>query len=208
MSFLLDFLPLLVFFGVFKWANRDPEAAGHFASEHFGVLVSGGVVTPDVAPVLLATLAVVAATLAQVLITRLRGKPVPPMLWVSLALVVVLGALTVWFHSETFIKWKPTGVYAALAVVLWGSRRFAGRNLIAAALGSQISLPAPVWDTLNRAWVSFFALLAGLNLAVAYSVSTETWVNVKVFGFTALILLFTLAQGFYISRHVPEEPGA
>ncbi|MCA0176258.1 MAG: septation protein A [Proteobacteria bacterium] len=204
MSFLLDFLPLLVFFAVFKLAQGNPDAAGAFATEHVGALVSGGVVTPDVAPVLLATLAVMAATLVQVAVTRLRGQRVPPMLWVSLALVVLLGALTVWFHSETFIKWKPTGVYAALAVVLWASHRFARRNLIQAALGSQIVLPEAVWSTLNRAWVSFFALLALLNIAVAYSVSTETWVNVKVFGFTALILVFTLAQGVYISRHAKE----
>lgn len=206
MSVLLDFLPLLIFFAVFQVAQNAPEAAGRLASEHLGALVSGGVVTPDVAPVLLATVAVMAATVVQVIVTRLSGRRVPPMLWISLVIVAVLGALTVWFHSETFIKWKPTAVYAVLALVLAASPRLAGKNLIESALGAQIALPPPVWATLNRAWASFFVLLAVLNIAVAYSVSTQTWVNIKVFGFTGLILLFTLAQGFYISRHAPEEP--
>ena len=49
------------------------------------------------------------ASLAQVAWLKARGKKVDLMLWISLALVVVLGGLTVWLHNETFIKWKPTG---------------------------------------------------------------------------------------------------
>jgi len=44
-----------------------------------------------------------------------------------------------------------------------------------------------------------------LNLYVAFNYSTSTWANFKVFGATGLILLFTLAQGLYMSRHMPNN---
>ena len=57
----------------------------------------------------------------------------------------------------------------------------------------------------SAAWIVFFALLGLLNLYVAYSFSTSDWATFKVFGATGLLLAFTVAQGFYISRHLPPE---
>jgi intracellular septation protein len=65
--------------------------------------------------VLLATVVVVAGHTGPGGPGSRRGrKKVDMMLWVSLALVTVLGGLTVWLHSETFIKWKPTRLYWAM----------------------------------------------------------------------------------------------
>jgi len=127
------------------------------------------------------------------------------MLWISLGLVVVLGGLTVWLHSETFIKWKPTGLYWAMGLSLLVSQYLFGRNLLKTLLGEQLQLPEGVWYRLSLAWVAFFAAMGLINLWVAYSFSTDTWVNFKLFGGIGLMLLFTLAQGLYISRHLPEE---
>ena len=121
MKLLLDFLPLILFFGTFKYGEGHKDWASSFANEHFGMLVSGGQVTPDQAPVLLATLMAVVATLAAVLIQKLRGQKIDMMLWITLAVVSVLGGLTVWFHNDTFIKWKPSVVYWALGLIYWGS---------------------------------------------------------------------------------------
>ncbi len=205
MKLLLDFLPLILFFATFRYAEGHKEWAASFATEHFGALVSGGTVGPDEAPVLLSTLVVIAATLLQVLYLKLRGRKVDLMLWISLVLVVVLGGLTVWLHSDTFIKWKPTGLYAAFALVLLLSDKLMGKNLIRSMIGDQLPLPEPVWKRLNLSWVLFFALMAVLNITVAYSVDTATWVNFKVFGITALMAVFMVGQGFYIHRHLPPE---
>ena len=72
-------------------------------------------------------------------------------------------------------------------------------------MGQQMQLPAAVWQRLSFAWVAFFALMGLLNLYVAYSYSTDTWVNFKLFGGVGLMLLFTLAQGVYLSRHLEPE---
>lgn len=208
MKLLLDFLPILLFFGTFKFAEGNKDAAATFASDHFGALVSGGVVGQGEAPVLLATLVVIAATLAQVAVTLLRGKKVDMMLWVSFALVTVLGGATVWFHNETFIKWKPSVLYWVMGLSFWVSQAFFRKNLLQVLIGEQLELPAAVWQRLNFAWIAFFAMMGLLNIYVAYSFPTDVWVNFKLFGGIGLMLVFTIAQGLYIGRHVKPEAEA
>lgn len=206
MKILLDFLPILLFFATFKYAENHKEWAAAFATEHLGFMVAGGQVGTTEAPVLLSTVVVIVASLAQVAWLKARGKKVDLMLWISLTLVVVLGGLTVWLHSETFIKWKPTGLYWAMGLSFLVSQFAFRRNLLKLMLGEQLQLPELVWTRLSLAWVGFFAMMGVLNLWVAFNFSTSTWVNFKLFGGIGLMLLFTLAQGVYIGRHLPEEP--
>ena len=208
MKLLLDFLPIVLFFATFKYAEANKAWAADFATRHFGALVSGGVVGVGEAPVLLATLVVIAATLAQVALLKLQRRKIDTMLWVSLALVVVLGGLTVWFHNETFIKWKPSLLYWAMGLALLLAPLLAGRNLLRVLLGAQMELPDAIWSRLNLAWIVFFALMGALNLWVAYSFPTDIWVNFKLFGVLGLMLAFMVAQGFYLHKHMPQLPPA
>jgi intracellular septation protein len=209
MKLLLDFLPIVLFFVAFKYGTSNKDWASSFASEHLGFMVSGGTVGPAEAPVLLATVVVIAATLAQVLYLKARRKKVDVMLWVSLGLVTVLGGATIWFHSEAFIKWKPSVLYWVMAAAFWVSQTFMGKNLLQILMGSQLTLPAPVWKRLGLAWAAFFTVMGGINLYVAYHFDTETWVNFKLFGGMGLMLVFTLAQGIYLSKHIqPEDTAA
>jgi intracellular septation protein len=205
MKLFFDFLPIILFFGVFKIADMNPDAAARFATDHLGFAVSGGLVGVDEAPVLLATLVVMIATLVQIAITVLMRKKVDTMLWVTFGLIVVLGGATIWFHDPTFIKWKPSALDWAMALALWVSQAFFGKNLLQALVGEQLELPRPAWQRLNFAWIAFFALMGLLNLYVAYTYSTSTWATFKVFGLTGLMLLFMVAQGFYISRFMKDE---
>ncbi|MCI4428264.1 MAG: septation protein A [Burkholderiales bacterium] len=205
MKLLFDFLPILLFFGMFKYAEGHKDWAAQFATDHFGPLVSGGMVGVAEAPVLLATVVVIVATLLQVATLKAMRRKVDLMLWVSLGLVIVLGGATIWFHSETFIKWKPSVLYWVMGLAFWISQTWFGRNLLQVLMGGQLVLPAPVWRRLSLAWISFFALMGVLNLYVAYTYSTGTWVNFKLFGGIGLMLAFTLGQGVYISRHLPPE---
>jgi len=205
MKILLDFLPLLLFFGTFKFADAHKDWAAAFANDHFGFLVSGGVVGVDEASVLLATLVVIIATVVQVITLKLMRRKIDLMLWITLALVVVLGGATVWFHNPTFIKWKPSGLYWAMGLAFWVSKAVFGKNLLQTMLGDKVQLPAGVWQRLNFAWIAFFGLMGLLNLYVAYSFSTSTWATFKAFGAPGLMLLFTVGQVFYLSPHMKEE---
>jgi intracellular septation protein len=209
MKLLFDFFPIILFFVAFKGAESQREAAASFATQWLGPLVSGGVVGASEAPVLLATVVVIAATFIQIGYLLARRRKVDAMLWVSLALVTVFGGATVWFHNETFIKWKPSVLYWAMGLAFWLSQALFRKNLLKTMLSDQLQLPANAWRTLNLMWITFFGFMGLANLYVAYSFPTDIWVNFKLFGSIGLMVLFTLAQGVYLSRHIePEETGA
>jgi intracellular septation protein len=176
MKFLFDLFPVILFFVAFKLAD-----------------------------IYVATAVAIAATFAQVGWLKLRGRRVDPMLWASLGIIVVFGGATLALQDETFIKWKPTILYWLFAVVLAASELGFGRNLIRALLGEQLQLPDPVWRRLNWLWTGFFAFMGAANLFVAYTFSTDTWVNFKLFGGMGLMIVFVLAQGLFLAKHVQEK---
>jgi intracellular septation protein len=176
MKLLVDFLPLVLFFVAYKLQ---------------GIYAATGVI--------------MAATVAQTAWLRWRGE-LETMHQVTLVLVLVFGALTLALQDERFIKWKPTVLYTALAVVLgaalWGWKK----NLLRMMLGSQIALPDPVWARLTAGWVAYSLFMAGLNGWVAAFYSTDAWVSFKLWGYV-FPLAFLVIQGVYIARHLePETP--
>jgi intracellular septation protein len=76
-------------------------------------------------------------------------------------------------------------------------------------MGKQVTLKENTarntWSQLNLAWSIFFLLMGALNLFVAFQFSEDTWVNFKLFGTTALLIVFVIAQGFWLSKHMEEE---
>ena len=209
MKILFDFLPIVLFFGMFKYAEGHKEWAASTATDWLGFMVSGGVVGPSEAPVLLATVVVIVATLAQILWLKARGKKVDTMLWISLGLVTVLGGATIYFHSEAFIKWKPTVLYWVMGSALLIGQLVFKKNGIKSIMGTQMALPDSIWRVVNLSWVGFFAVMGVLNLWVAFNFPTATWVNFKLFGGLGLMLVFFVDQGVYLSKYLkePKEAG-
>ena len=156
------------------------------------------------ADIYVATGVAIIASIAQIGWLKLRGRRVEVMQWISLAIIVIFGGLTLVLHDEAFIKRKPTILYWAFALILVGGR-LGGRNFVRSVMGAQLKLPVPVWDRLSWIWTGFFAVMGALNLAVAYGFDTGTWVNFKLFGTLILTLLFVIGQGIYLSRHMKEE---
>lgn len=199
MKLLFDFLPIVLFFGMFKYAEGHLEWAAATATQWLGFMVQGGQVGAKEAPVLLATVVVIVATLAQVAWLLVRGKKIDTMLWVSLALVVVMGGATIYFHDENFIKWKPTLLYWAMGGAL-AVGQLMGRNFIRSLMGhsmaksgsQEASVPDAVWHRLAWAWATFFLFMGALNLYVAMNFATETWVNFKLFGSLGFTIGFAI----------------
>ena len=205
MKILFDFLPIALFFGMFKYAEGHKDWAASVATDWLGFMVSGGVVGLAEAPVLLATVVVIVATLAQILWLKARGRKIDLMLWISLALVTVLGSATIYFHSESFIKWKPTVLYWVMGGALLFGQLVLKKNGIKSLMGAQMTLPDAVWRTVNFSWVAFFAVMGCVNLWVAFNFSTATWVNFKLFGGLGLMLVFIVVQAVYLNKHI--KPG-
>jgi intracellular septation protein len=179
MKFLFDLFPVILFFVAFK---------------AFDIYIATGVV--------------IVATMAQIGWVWHRHGKVDTMLWVSLGLVVVFGGATLVLHDETFIKWKPTILYWLFAAALFGSAQFFGKNLIRTMMEQQLELPEPLWPRVNYAWIGFFAVMGVLNLWVAFSFSTDTWVSFKLFGGMGLMLVFIIAQGLMLAKYIPEDKEA
>jgi len=201
MKLLFDLFPVILFFAAFKYAEKNPELAASWVSSLLGSVT----VDAKIAPILLATVVVILATIAQIAWVAWRHGKVDKMLWVSLGLVVVFGGMTLIFQNESFIKWKPTILYWVFAGSMIFSAVVLKKNAIKAMLGEQLSLPEAIWGKVNWAWIGFFTTMGILNLIIAFSFSTDVWVNFKLFGGLGLMLVFVLAQGMLLSKYVEEK---
>ena len=205
MKFLFDLFPVILFFAVFKWSESHVQAAQAFVTEYLTVLVADGMIAVTQVPILLATAVVIIATIFQILYLLLRRKKIEPMLWVSLLIVIFFGGATIYFHNETFIKWKPTVLYWCFSAAFIISQLFLKKNLIRVTLEKQITLPDNIWSRLNIAWAIFFLCLGIINLYVAFNFSTAAWVNFKLFGSMGLTIVFVIGQTVFLSRYVQER---
>jgi len=172
----LDFLPLIVFFAFYKL---------------YDIYVASG--------------ALIVATALALVFTWFKYRKVEKMTLITFLMVLVFGTLTLVFHNDLFIKWKVTVIYSLFALALLISQLVLKKPLVQRMLGKELTLPDKVWSNLNLAWALFFLLCGLANIYVAFWLPQNVWVNFKVFGLTALTLVFTLLSGIYIYRHMPEE---
>lgn len=201
MKILFDLFPVILFFATFKYSEKNPE----FAATWVGAILNSATVDLKLAPILLATVVVIAATIAQIIWVKIRHGKVDKMLWISLGLVVVFGGMTLVFQDESFIKWKPTILYWVFAASMAFSTIVLKKNAIKAMLGEQMVLPEAVWQKVNISWIAFFTGMGFLNLFIAYNFETDVWVNFKLFGGMGLLLVFVIAQGMFLSKYVEEK---
>lgn len=175
MKILLDFLPILLFFGAYKL---------------YGIYV--------------ATAILMAATVVQMGVTYALERKLQTMHKVTLALVLVFGTLTLVLQDDRFIKWKPTVLYAAMAVALAVTVWVFRKNFLKLVLGSQLELPDGVWMRLNWAWVLYCLFMSAVNGYVAYTFSTDAWVDFKLWGYVFPVA-FIVGQGLYVSRYLKSD---
>ena len=208
MKFLFDFFPLILFFAVYKYGTGNEAAAVALAETYLGNLVSGGKIIASQAPIMLATVVGIIATVLQVGYLLIRRRKVDTMLWVSFFVIVVFGGATIYFHDETFIKWKPTMLYWIFAAALFVSQVFLKNNLMRKVMQEALPLPEDIWPRVGFQWMGFLFFLGALNLVMAFVVfknDTNAWVNFKVFGMTAIFFLFSVGQAMMLVKHVPQE---
>ena len=177
MKLLVDFLPIVIFFVVYKMTND----------------------------LILATAILIPATMLQMGYTWLTTKKIEKMQLVTLIMVVVLGGLTVALQDGQFIKWKPTIVNWLFGLAFLGSQFIGKKPVVQRLMEKGIQLPSRIWRQLNFAWFVFFAAMGSLNLYVAFNYSEATWVDFKLFGMLGLTFVFILAQGIYMSRFMPKD---
>ena len=155
-------------------------------------------------PIFLATLVLMVATPLAIGISWLKTRTIPVMPAVTLAVVTVFGALTLWLQDDYFIKIKPTIVNCIFGSVLLVGLLF-GRSFLRIVLDSAMSLDDAGWRTLTLRWGLFFFFLAAVNEVVWRTQSEAFWVGFKLWGMMGLTFLFVLAQTPVILRHQVKE---
>ncbi len=186
MHALIEYIPLILFFAVFKLVD-----------------------------IYWATGLLMVTTLIQVAYSYFKQGHVPARQWLFFAIAAVFGTLTLVLHDEQYIKWKATLIYAGLSLTLLISRYVLNKNLVKKALSSilenandskqAIEVPEPVWNKLNLMWVAITAGIAVLNIYIAYNFSLDFWVNFKVFGLMGITFVCVLATIITLFKYLPED---
>ncbi len=174
MNQLIEWLPLIVFFLSFKLLG-----------------------------IYWATAALMAACVLQLVGHRLRTGEFKTMHIVTVAVVILLGTATLLLHDRRFIQWKPTVLLALAAVAFLGSmligKQPLARRMLEAVFKEPLNISPRTWLVINSLWVGWLAALAAVNIYVARNFAESTWVNFKVFGITAAMLVFMVPQVLWLS---------
>ena len=117
MKLLIDFLPVLIFFIVYKWTDN----------------------------LILATAVLIPATLLQMAYTWIKHKVIEKMQLTTLILVLVLGSATILLNDSTFIMWKPTVVNWLFAIAFLLSQFIGSKPIIQRMIDGKIDLPNAIW---------------------------------------------------------------
>ena len=181
MNLIFEFLPLILFLGVF--AYKDIYAA----------LITLMIAMP-----------------IGLLIKFVRTRKLDKMYLWSTVFLLIAGALTLYFRNPLFLYWKPTVFYWVVAVAFLGSQFVSDQPLSQRFFGlvdglSIEKISIKQWHTINITWVLFFVVAGILNIYVAYNYEEATWVKFKVFGLMAFTFVFMLGQTFWIANLIGDE---
>lgn len=176
MKQLLEFIPLILFFIIYK---------------NYGVQE--------------AALVLVVATLVQLIALKVLYKKIEKSQWIMGIAVVFFGLLTAYFNDLAFLKWKVTLINGLFAAALLISQFVFHKPLVQMLLGKELRLPPEIWGKLNLGWAGFFIFCMLVNLFISQFFSDDVWTNFKVFGLTSLSLIAVIATGFYLYPHLKQQ---
>ena len=206
MKLLFDFFPIILFFISYHQADFliNNTFIGQLidpSKEHF------------IAATIVATGVAIVASFIQVGVNWIKTRRFEKMHLFSLALITVLGGITIAFGNPAFVQWKPTVLNWLFAGVFFTSMYVGKESIVRRMMGGQIALPDKVWSRLNWSWVLFFIISGAANLYVAFyygldydnETRMDNWVNFKLFGLMGLTFAFVILQAVFISKYITEE---
>ena len=173
MTALLDFLPLIAFF---------------IAAKQFNILTAAAVL-------------LIATVVVHVLhFVKQKGK-LTKQQWATLVFTVVFCGLSLFFHDDTFLKWKSTVINGVFALALLISVVI-NKPLMQMAMQQLFTLTQKGWKTLTLAWAGYFIIMAGLQYYFAFFTPYDTWINFKSWGWIPVMLVFMVGQFVFLKNHL------
>jgi len=190
LNLLIDYGPVVVFFLTYR--HFSPSGHSDPVGEMLAVVNGVG--------------AFMVAAVVALLASRFLLGRISPMLWLSTALIVGFGGLTVLLRDPMWIQVKPTAIYLLFGAILLGGV-WRGQALLKYLLEAVFEgLDQAGWLKLSRNWGVFFLFLALLNevLRHFYNMANGnfgTWIALKLWLFMPLSFLFTFVQIPMLLRH-------
>ena len=162
----LDFGPLAVYLIVFYLTGKD---------------------------VYISTAACMVASVISLAIYYHQTRKIAPIPAFTCGVMLVFGGLTIYLQDDAFVMMKPTIVYCFMGVGLVASA-WTGKNVLGEAMGPYLKLPPEAWKIFLSRYGIFCLGMAGANEVLRRMLSFEVWLNVKIFGFTAIAFAFMFTQ--------------
>jgi intracellular septation protein len=195
----LEIGPLILFF----FANARPKLFEPLVA----LILPAPLLTGENAGLFTATAVLMPAVIAALIVSCVTTKRLPVMPLVTTILVIIFGALTLYFQDPTFIKMKPTILYIAFGSALFGGLIF-NKPLMPILFDNALSLSERGWRILTIRWGTFFFALALLNeivwrtnQAIWPDHPNDIWVAFKFPGTLILVFIFTLSQVPLMMKH-------
>ena len=211
LKFIIDFLPIVLFFVVYK---------------NYGIYP--------------AIYSMIAATAVQIFYTKISTGKYEKSHLITFGLLVIFGGITLAFNDPAFIMWKVSVLYVIFALVLIGSIFIGEKTLVHRMLGKEISAPQETWKNITWLWGIGFLIIASINAVYVNSAlvarrnflstanisgeielqeincsispfsdacfiaqqTEDAWVNFKLFGTLGLTFLLLIITLLIISKFV------
>lgn len=185
LNLVVDYGPILVFFLIYK--RYSPDNREDSVSEVLAVIRGTG--------------AFMVAAVIALIVSKWKLGRISPMLWLSTALIVFFGGLTILLRDEFYIQIKPTAIYLLFGLSLLGGW-LRGVALLKYLLEAAFEgLSDQGWLILSRNWGLFFLALAALNEGFRHFLTFGGWLQAKLWVFLPLSFLFTFAHIPMLMRH-------
>ena len=183
--------PVILFVVLYNGVRRFPEDNGLLSSGNAIYWSTGGFM---------------AAILAVIGWSLLKGRKVSLMLMISGVIVTVFGGLTIYLQSPEFAYYKPTIINLLFAGMIFGGLAI-GKNVWKIVFEHAFDLPDYAWKVFAIRWGLFYIALAGLNEFMWRSFSEDVWANSKLLLVMPLTFIFMLVNIPYLMKHANKPIG-
>ncbi|NHC04959.1 septation protein A [Acinetobacter sp. 187] len=204
MKALLDFVPLIIFFWLYK--TVDPKDSEHPLLQLIGS--AGGV---DNNNILVATTGLIISMLVVygALFVRQRFH-LDKQQWLVLFMTVIFGGITLMLSDDFYIRLKAAILNFAFAAAFFISPYFGKERkpLIKRLFGPVLELTEQGWKKLNMSWGLMFVGMACLHIFFAFIFANgKYWGEFTAFGDMIVMFSFIIIQFIILRKHFksPEE---
>ena len=198
MKALLDFVPLIIFFYLYK--TVDPKDTNHQLLQLIGS--AGGV---DNNHILVATTGLIISMLvvygALFIMQKFR---LDKQQWIVLFMTVIFGGVTLMLSDDFYIRLKAAILNIVFAGAFLLSPWFSKdrKPLIQRLFGPVFNLTEAGWKNLNYTWAAMFAVMSFLHVFFAFLfMDGKYWGEFTAFGDMIVMFSFIIVQLIVLRKY-------